>query len=560
MRFRICVDGAPDEAVGWFTARGHDIVTVGADMVLCGSKVPMDLGRALVVSILADGDPPDDRADVVIPAPPSPAELRRVERLADSLRGTTEAERADGVHQALERAMEAVISVSPHLPSVYFLQGDRLRCVASRRYYQILDGFPLDASVIGEVVRTGEALMVDNRDDVKAFATAQDNVRSEIGVPLWCDGRVIGAFNIESEEAFDEGAMDWAHDIAGELERAVAAAGGLPPLSEDAQLGLSVTELIQANDRQDVHRTVLTGLQRLSGMSTAVIVRRDAAGSPFVANADGPLAGTLRKVSAEALEEVNRWVEYNSSCFSVAPGYGEGWLTSPVLAGSGARSVSVHRMASVADGFLICADEEGVALVSGQIQRLEVLAITASGVLSTVDSIESLERMAWQDPLTGLGHRGLFEAELGKALQAPRLHPLAVLMIDVDRFKRINDEDGHQAGDDMLRAIAEILNGVLRPADEVYRIGGDEFAAVAEVKDGDTALALAERMCAAVRDTGGSVSIGVAVADAAVRPTSAAVVSLADEALYAAKRAGRDCARLSAEAVSPDAVEARPSA
>lgn len=534
-------------------SRGHVIVNVGAKLMLCGSEVPLDVGQALVVSILNDGDLPNARADVILRDPVTTADFRRIERLLERLHSSaTSVARPEAVQQALDQAMDAVTRRSPHLPSVYFLQGDRLRCVASRGYYQILDGFPLDVSVIGTVVTTGSPMIVNHRDEVDAFATAQEGVISEICLPLRSGDEVVGAFSVESERPFSAEEVVWVQEIGARLQHDIQAAGGIPPLTHDAELGGSVTELIRADDRLEVYRVVLAGLQRLSGMSTAMIVRRDASGTPFIADADGPLADDLRRMSSDSLEEVNRWVEYNSSCFTVAPGHGDGWLTSPAFQASGARSVSVHRMASVADGYLLCADEEVVGIVPDQVQRLEVLAVTASGVFSTVDSIESLEQMAWQDPLTGLGHRGLFEAELGKALKSPRLNPLALLMIDVDRFKQVNDHMGHQAGDDMLRSIADTLQGVLRPDDDVYRIGGDEFAAVAEVRDANTALGLAERMCTAVKATGGSVSIGVATVGPAVKPPSESLVSLADDALYAAKRSGRDRACLSPERVNGD--------
>lgn len=553
MRFRIAVHGAPEQAVSWFVSRGHVIVNVGADLILCGSDVPLDVGQALVVAMLDEGNLPNARADIVLRDPVTTTDFRRIERLLERLHSSaTTIARPEAVQQALDRAMEAVTSRSPHLPSVYFLQGDRLRCVASRRYYQILDGFPTDVSVLGSVVTSGAPVIVNHRDEVEVFATAQPGVASEVCLPLRTGEEVVGAFSVESERPFTAEEVACIQKIGSTLQHDIQAAGGIPPLTHDAELGVSVTDMIRAEDRLEVYRVVLAGLQRLSGMSTAMIVRRDASGTPFIADATGPLADDIRRVSSDSLEEMNRWVEHNSSCFTVAPGYGEGWLTSPAFQASDARSVSVHRMASVADGYLLCADEEVVGIVPDQVQRLEVLAVTASGVFSTVDNIESLEQMAWQDPLTGLGHRGLFEAELGKALKAPRLNPLALLMIDVDRFKRVNDHLGHQAGDDMLRSIADTLQGVLRPDDDVYRIGGDEFAAVAEVRDPGTALGLAERMCAAVKGTGGSVSIGVATVGPAVKPPSETLVSLADNALYAAKRSGRERACLSPERVKGD--------
>ena len=121
----------------------------------------------------------------------------------------------------------------------------------------------------------------------------------------------------------------------------------------------------------------------------------------------------------------------------------------------------------------------------------------------------SRERAA-QDPLTGLGHHAAFYEALAASHRRPRT---AVLLCDLDGFKGLNDRFGHQHGDQVLRDVAAALGGALRRGDRLFRIGGDEFAALLAVAGDDEALEAGERLRAAVAAAGLglTVSIGVAV-------------------------------------------------
>ena len=142
-----------------------------------------------------------------------------------------------------------------------------------------------------------------------------------------------------------------------------------------------------------------------------------------------------------------------------------------------------------------------------------------------------------RDPLTGLGHHATFHEALAASHRRPRT---AVLICDVDGFKRLNDTFGHQRGDAVLRAVAGALGGALRRGDTLFRIGGDEFAALVAVDGAAEALEAGLRLRAAVgeADLGVTVSIGAAVA--AEGEADAAVVARADRALYDVKARGRD--------------------
>jgi two-component system cell cycle response regulator len=159
------------------------------------------------------------------------------------------------------------------------------------------------------------------------------------------------------------------------------------------------------------------------------------------------------------------------------------------------------------------------------------------------DLDRSLE-LAVSDPLTGLRNRRFVQHHLEAALRAG---DVAVMMIDVDRFKAINDGHGHAGGDTVLREVADRLRSQLRAADVVARYGGEEFLVVLADAPPEEALAIAERLRAALEKTpiptgqgeaSVTVSIGLAITPVGVSASEA--VAAADVALYRAKALGRN--------------------
>jgi diguanylate cyclase (GGDEF)-like protein/PAS domain S-box-containing protein len=154
-----------------------------------------------------------------------------------------------------------------------------------------------------------------------------------------------------------------------------------------------------------------------------------------------------------------------------------------------------------------------------------------------------LQHMASHDPLTGLFNRGrLHEAIDGHAARVRRYGPVgAVLMIDLDHFKEVNDRLGHSEGDRVLIDVAHILQGRVREADVLGRLGGDEFGVLMTEGRGTDAQTLADDLSELVRrgDTlaGVTASIGITVFDAAEKRTTEQVLAAADRAMYVVKDA-----------------------
>ncbi|MFC5928996.1 diguanylate cyclase [Cryobacterium melibiosiphilum] len=188
----------------------------------------------------------------------------------------------------------------------------------------------------------------------------------------------------------------------------------------------------------------------------------------------------------------------------------------------------------------------------------DVLALQAALALQAVQVFErvrlhaELENLALYDPLTGLANRKLLQHTLGAALvSAERKHtPMAVVFLDLDGFKAVNDGLGHLAGDAVLEQVADRLRAVVRGSDTVARFGGDEFVVVCEDINERDARQLADRIRLAVRrplpGVAGSFAVTASVGIALHRPAAGAATTVADllqaadSSMYVSKSAGKD--------------------
>nr|WP_246312650.1 diguanylate cyclase [Aquabacterium terrae] len=165
-----------------------------------------------------------------------------------------------------------------------------------------------------------------------------------------------------------------------------------------------------------------------------------------------------------------------------------------------------------------------------------------------------LLNLAERDPLTGLLNRAGFDERMAGMLSLRSRPPVALLFIDLDRFKPVNDQYGHPVGDQLLQRVADRLQNLVRPSDAVARLGGDEFAIVLSgMRERPHALAVAEKVLAAVCrpfELGAvTVEIGASVGVAWGRDDAAEICKRADAALYEAKRAGRGVVRCAPDAL-----------
>lgn len=176
---------------------------------------------------------------------------------------------------------------------------------------------------------------------------------------------------------------------------------------------------------------------------------------------------------------------------------------------------------------------------------------------STDQELQRLERAALTDSLTGIRNHRAFEEDLVTALAHRRRHDtrLSLVMVDLDGLKAVNDGEGHQAGDRAIKAVGDTLSNTMRAGDQVYRIGGDEFAALLPEASAWEAFNFAQRLHEHLDSGARQITVSVGVAESSDVSTRDGLIEQADLALLEAKSGGRDTVVFTAGMARPDAAD-----
>lgn len=201
------------------------------------------------------------------------------------------------------------------------------------------------------------------------------------------------------------------------------------------------------------------------------------------------------------------------------------------------------------------AEEAGILLILKDGQELsadEISLINASLVILAESlqrglEYEDLFERASNDPLTGLSNRRVFDERIKGMMDSAKRYkrPLTMISMDLDRFKNINDNLGHQAGDEVLRSVASVLKQAVRSTDLLVRMGGDEFLLVLDDTDQKNARILAERLCVAVdalnvwADGNTKLGVSIGLSQMQDRESLGQWLERTDDILYHAKAEGR---------------------
>lgn len=164
--------------------------------------------------------------------------------------------------------------------------------------------------------------------------------------------------------------------------------------------------------------------------------------------------------------------------------------------------------------------------------------------------VSRLQQMALKDTLTGLGNRRFFDDAINKAVQLAKRHDenCALLLLDLDNFKRVNDVAGHTAGDEVLLAVADCLREALRITDSLFRFGGDEFAVILSGQDAQSSELVARRLVKSINQhhlcQQYQVTASAGLAKLTPQQDIRQLFAAADQALYCAKEAGKSTVRI----------------
>ena len=448
------------------------------------------------------------------------AAVEQIGRLL-SIAGPTDAALGAVVDQLVERFEYRYVSI-------YLVDGEELVLGAQRGYATPIGRFTATRGVMGRVWRTHETAWIGEAASDPDFVAADPEITCEISVPLLAGDEMLGILNVEevrSGRPLDVGDVRLIESIADRLTTAIVVGRDRVELAEQAdalrnsqqETRLIIESASFAYVSMDGHGRLIDWNQEAT--ATFGWERDEVIGRVL---ADVLIPEPHRAAHAAGLERFLRT--------------GEG----PIL-GHRVEVDALHR-----DGrtfpieLTVWATESRGSLTMNAV----VVDITARKRLE-----EELRHNAFHDSLTGLANRSLFGDRVEHALAAGARSRgrTAVLFLDLDEFKNVNDSLGHAAGDEMLVAVAGRLTGVLRAADTVARLGGDEFAVLI---DGPTteaaAVAAAERILAALAEpipVGGravvaAASIGLALSSAAVTGATD-LLRNADVAMYRAKSGGK---------------------
>jgi len=192
------------------------------------------------------------------------------------------------------------------------------------------------------------------------------------------------------------------------------------------------------------------------------------------------------------------------------------------------------------------ADTPLIARLVNELSYLAVVGVAITGLSQLRRTQAQLQQLATHDPLTNVLNARAFSTELAQELGRNRRYgrPLALIYLDLDDFKKVNDVHGHATGDAVLRLVADATRSAVRQADVVGRLGGDEFGVLMPETEGIVAHAAATRLAAGIRTVfRGTPSVTASIGVVSVTGSEAGTDELlrkADQAMYEAKRGGKD--------------------
>jgi diguanylate cyclase (GGDEF)-like protein len=449
-----------------------------------------------------------------------------------------------GVGAACQAVADHLASDGRLQPSVWLERGGRLRCTARAGAG---GNRPEAAEREPAAVRTAFASGVETVvADIAPGADAPLGAfRARTCLPIRVGGRVAGVLDVLLREPVRLADLELLCAAVDDLSERLAAERRAPAESAATRMLRHVARLSALQQPEAIARTVLAAALELTALDTAALLRRGADGRLHTLASVGPLAAALHTGAPDALDAIAaaadgtaRVVTGTAAPAAPAPDA----TTDPdhrVLAAVGADALVVVVLVAEGEsqGVLLLAGDPASAAAPGDAELLEALAANAASCLQTADLLGTLRERAATDPLTGLGHHATFHEPLAQAHRRPST---AVVLCDIDGFKRLNDTFGHQHGDSVLRGVAAALGDALRRGDSLFRIGGDEFAALLAVSSPEEAVGAGERLRAAVERAALGVTLSIGVAVPQRDEPDVAVLARADRALYRVKAAGRE--------------------
>jgi diguanylate cyclase (GGDEF)-like protein len=430
--------------------------------------------------------------------------------------------------------------------------------------------YPIGNGLTGHIIRTAKPLFLPVWANQEAFLQGEgiqvigEPPKSWMGVPLIAGEAVVGVMAIQNydvEGAYTRGDLDLFSAIASQIAMAVWNA----QLFEEAERRARETSVLAAIGRdisssldlETVLERIAHGVRELLTRGSAAIFLFDEQTAKLSAVAvSGKMErlreslvaelgkGMLGSIVANRKSEIVNNVVADARAVHVAGSdeerEGDKFMAAPLFS----RDLVIGAVA-------VWRGPGEPTFKAEELEFLEGLGQQASIAIRNAQLYRQTKHLATTDGLTGLLNRRCVAERIDEEFTKSRRYrrPTSIIMVDVDHFKRVNDEHGHEAGDLVLRALAEILVQSVRQSDAVGRYGGEEFVALLPETTLEGAAALAERIRIAVAETeiplpsGRRLSVTASFGVSSMDGTDAnyeAVLKRADQAMYRSKQAGRN--------------------
>ncbi|MEZ0395551.1 MAG: diguanylate cyclase [Anaerolineales bacterium] len=516
------------------------------------------------------------------------AERRRARELAVLHAIAALANDVNDEDELLERATELIgHDIYPDYVAILLLDEKRQELYVHSSYHQTKrEGqirVPLDLGIVGAVARSGKPRNVPEVSQAPDYLSVDPLTRSELCVPLKAGDKVIGVLNVESREPnhFRREDEELLGILAGQLSTAIQRLRTVRAEEHQrlqtersnalfkalVQVGASAAA---ASDLNGVFRALGNELSKLGlhcivalidGQGAHAVIRYTSLPPQAVRQAER-LSGYRMTDYAVPLETLEAFVsQIPSSVFirepfqvarSLLPHIPHHKLSKILKALGIAENVVMCHLPLVSEGQMLGVIWLwGEGFREGDLQAMLLFARQVASALQNANLLEEVRRLAITDDLTGLHNRRYFFEQGERQFQRAKRQgqALAALILDVDYFKSVNDQYGHQVGDEVLRSIARRLRSTLRETDLLGRYGGEEFSALLPGADIETAMEVAERVHAAITaepipTEAGLLSVQVSIGVSALDEKIANLhdmIKRADQAMYAAKESGRNC-------------------
>jgi len=425
-------------------------------------------------------------------------------------------------------------------------------------------------SVVGWVAERGQPLIIPDVRQEPLYVAGDQRVLSEIAIPIKREEQILGVLSIEDDKlnAFDQSDAQLLSTLANQVAVAMDNArlyGQAKHLYQEAQRNVRDLSALH-----NVGTTVSSTLQLQDLLNQVCNILKDTFGYAKIAILlTDPLQAELELMASlgypDSVRETGRRVKIGSEGITGRAGLtGESIIVNDVSKEPSYICIDQNTRSEMAVPLKLKGRVIGVINVEsdiiGDFDRIDMnlLATLATQISVAVENArlyQETEQLAVTDGLTGVNnHRyfqSFFERELNRAKRYK--HPLALIMLDIDHFKKFNDKFGHPVGDLVLKTVTEILKQQAREVDLVARYGGEEFMLVLPETGKKEAVLLAERIRLAVKkhclsDSQGKPLPGITVSlGVSSYPENGSekeqLIDYADKCLYKAKAGGRDLVR-----------------